>query len=454
MTTAKTIGVFFVIFGCFAILYPKIFHPMVVQVFGLGSTNARTQRPQDIHPRDRMPRPSAPSAGQGSPANDAMRSHMRAGMHPGMRAAAEMKKQAAEQGGNRGMMGMILPMYAVGIILYLVYTMTKVFMKNKDSGDGKNNDGHDPYTRYRPEDYPGSYDKQARFQADLANDADFLLSKKEKLVELEQLLAKAEGKKINDTEMRLLKDRLQETEAQMSRILTAMEHVQTRVKDGIDAKIKETDAQRAAEDENVTLNKEEGPRRRVQPSCDSSPDMDSYEIIDKGKGNVTDSAKMKSKGKLEASNPMNTDLNALDSESSGRESDDENEDSESVDVDDGAPNMMAAAGCIGAGLGIGAAMSMPVESDPMDVLGLDAREVEVVGSLGRAFNVSEGDDDDDDGSDDGDDDDDNEIDYDDDDDVYADEPPVETIDGDGEGSADEKPEGLRKRLPVDKTDSS
>jgi hypothetical protein len=43
-----------------------------------------------------------------------------------MRAAAEMKKQSVEQGSSKGMMGMILPMYAVGIILYLVYTMTKV----------------------------------------------------------------------------------------------------------------------------------------------------------------------------------------------------------------------------------------------------------------------------------------------------------------------------------------
>lgn len=48
-----------------------------------------------------------------------------------MRAAAEMKRQAAAthgQGGGagKGMMGVVLPMYAVGIVLYLVYTMAKV----------------------------------------------------------------------------------------------------------------------------------------------------------------------------------------------------------------------------------------------------------------------------------------------------------------------------------------
>ena len=45
-----------------------------------------------------------------------------------MRAAAEMKKQAAAQGTGtgKGIMGVVLPMYAVGIVLYLLYTMTKV----------------------------------------------------------------------------------------------------------------------------------------------------------------------------------------------------------------------------------------------------------------------------------------------------------------------------------------
>ena len=36
MTTAKTVAVFAIIFGCFAVLYPKIFHPMVLHVLGLG----------------------------------------------------------------------------------------------------------------------------------------------------------------------------------------------------------------------------------------------------------------------------------------------------------------------------------------------------------------------------------------------------------------------------------
>lgn len=39
-------------------------------------------------------------------------------------AAAEQAKQT--KGSGRGMMGVILPMYAVGIVVYLVYTLFKV----------------------------------------------------------------------------------------------------------------------------------------------------------------------------------------------------------------------------------------------------------------------------------------------------------------------------------------
>ena len=55
------------------------------------------------------------------------------GPHPGLRAAAEMKKQAgASQGSGKGMMAVVLPMYAVGIVIYLIYTMTKVKSRTKE----------------------------------------------------------------------------------------------------------------------------------------------------------------------------------------------------------------------------------------------------------------------------------------------------------------------------------
>ena len=51
------------------------------------------------------------------------------GQHPGMRGAAEMNSQQQKGPGRGGMMGVILPMYAVGIVLYLAYTLFKVSLE-------------------------------------------------------------------------------------------------------------------------------------------------------------------------------------------------------------------------------------------------------------------------------------------------------------------------------------
>lgn len=34
MSTARTVAVFAIIVGCFAVLYPRLFHPFVVRLFG------------------------------------------------------------------------------------------------------------------------------------------------------------------------------------------------------------------------------------------------------------------------------------------------------------------------------------------------------------------------------------------------------------------------------------
>jgi len=43
-----------------------------------------------------------------------------------MRAAAAEQSKQTRGSGKGGMMGVVLPMYAIGIIVYLVYTLYKV----------------------------------------------------------------------------------------------------------------------------------------------------------------------------------------------------------------------------------------------------------------------------------------------------------------------------------------
>ncbi|GFS24847.1 resistance to inhibitors of cholinesterase protein 3-like [Elysia marginata] len=161
---------------------------------------------------------------------DDIRRHMRAGPHPGMRAAAEMQKQQAQQGSGRGMMGVVLPMYAIGIVLYLVYTLFKVFNKSKG-----NNDSNVMYKDYREQRAHygrrnNRYDRMG-FPTNYEGNDDVhgFLNDEQRRHELEELLTRVDDKNVSTEEMRLLQRRLEETEAQMSRILQAMQSVQTNV---------------------------------------------------------------------------------------------------------------------------------------------------------------------------------------------------------------------------------
>ncbi|XP_067655481.1 resistance to inhibitors of cholinesterase protein 3-like [Haliotis asinina] len=253
MSSIKTVATFAIIIGCFAVLYPRFLHPMMLRIFGL-----QTKRSDDVsdtppgrnmhsgmRPEDRLPPHMGHQGGD-------HRQHMRPGPHPGMRAAAEMQRQQTQHGGGRGMMGIVLPMYAVGIVLYLVYTLVKVFGKKDKEMESSSNWGsltgtHAAYSN------PLS---QTPLDPLKTQDINSIISK-DKKKELENLLLKADDKSISEAEMKELQRRLEETESQMTQILAAMRLVQNKVVD-------QTQEQRGR-------------------SQDSSPDMDSFEIVNKGR---------------------------------------------------------------------------------------------------------------------------------------------------------------------------
>ncbi|XP_046585132.1 resistance to inhibitors of cholinesterase protein 3-like [Haliotis rubra] len=227
MSSIKTVATFAIIIGCFAVLYPRFLHPMMLRICGLQTKSSddvsdtppgRNTR-SGIRPEDRLPPHMGHQGGD-------HRQHMRPGPHPGMRAAAEMQRQQTQHGGGRGMMGIVLPMYAVGIVLYLVYTLVKVFgKKDKELESG------------------GSWGCLTETQAAYSNplsqtpldplktqDFNSIISK-DKKKELENLLLKADDKSISEAEMKELQRRLEETESQMTQILKAMRLVQNKVVD-------------------------------------------------------------------------------------------------------------------------------------------------------------------------------------------------------------------------------
>ena len=48
--------------------------------------------------------------------------------HPGMHALSEMKKYSSQKQSSdgKGILGVVLPLYAFGIVVYLIYTLSRV----------------------------------------------------------------------------------------------------------------------------------------------------------------------------------------------------------------------------------------------------------------------------------------------------------------------------------------
>ncbi|XP_060555086.1 resistance to inhibitors of cholinesterase protein 3-like isoform X2 [Ruditapes philippinarum] len=232
--TIRIYGSIAVILGCFLFLYPKLLHPVFMTLLGMN-TSPKDQKADDFVPPALRDRP-----GMGGPGGD-LPDHikkMRHGPHPGMRAAAaEQSKQT--KGSGRGMMGVILPMYAVGIVVYLVYTLFKVFGKNDKSGSRR-----------------GSPSREPRSEYDVGQ----------------------QGDEQEEMDMRKLQERLAETEAQMTKILAAMQAVQTKV---VDAPTDKTETSKDVKPEEKTTEKTEDKKDPSNGGDRSSEESESYEIINK-----------------------------------------------------------------------------------------------------------------------------------------------------------------------------
>ncbi|XP_050410447.1 resistance to inhibitors of cholinesterase protein 3 isoform X2 [Patella vulgata] len=281
MSTIKTVGVLAIIVGCFAILYPRFMHPIVLRAFGMHKTHESGEE-TPLYPPHKMggdPRARANARPEG-------RQHMRPGPPPGLRASVDMERERAQQGGGRGMMGVVLPMYAVGIVLYLIYTLVKVFNKRSEEESGSENALADYLQKETP-----------TFDATNPHDCN-----------------------ATSVEMKALQKRLEETEAQMSSILRAMQAVSTKVDDvaasdpDLQDAMKES-AQEAAKctaektdktldgnnvetsDEKSDKSSQESPSPDVNNDgergaifSDSSPDLASFEIVDRKKGSHSDTS--------------------------------------------------------------------------------------------------------------------------------------------------------------------
>ncbi|KJH44838.1 hypothetical protein DICVIV_09121 [Dictyocaulus viviparus] len=163
-----------VIVVCFAMLYPTVLHPMLMSFFG-RSEPAKAPRPSrpPVHP------------GMGGPGGG--RTGGRHDVHPAMKMA---QQQAESHSSGRGMFTWMLPLYTIGVVIFLLYTLFK--SKNR---------------RKRRSRYDSS---------EFSSDED----------EYNDRLTKRLVDRLGKKKLRGLQERLQQTEEAMTKILEQLEAVQ------------------------------------------------------------------------------------------------------------------------------------------------------------------------------------------------------------------------------------
>lgn len=249
--------------GCLLVLYPKVFSPIISNMFGGRKVKtSHTDHPRAHHPSQGEGRPNQPPVGMPPNMDAEIQKHMKQhGPHPGMRHAADMKQQSKTgSSGRGGMMGMILPVYAVGIIGYLIYTLVKVFNKS-NKGEYNKKPGNGQVQTKSPN---TSEESSTIEEASLSE----LRESSAKLSELENLLSKADDKSISTDEMRALQTRLEETEKQMARILKAMQTVSSKVSNVVESE----ENNEKSEEKYKSESEQNSPTRTDGPGAESTKD--------------------------------------------------------------------------------------------------------------------------------------------------------------------------------------
>ncbi|CAH8455307.1 unnamed protein product [Schistosoma rodhaini] len=238
-----------VIIACFSILYPKIFHPMLLHLLGF-TKNRHTEEHTKFE-------------------NFRLNGHH---TQKPIRASEGIVQQ--DQGKRGGIMSIVLPVYAVGIVLYLFYTLSKIF----SSKHRKNTDKKEEFLRQYYRDFHYDVDRgKFRMGHDSSDDdddtaetdtfgnssnLDFLRPRKSSgdssrkpfewgsvfkgsypdiyrsakslPKDLGKLLMRMERQDLDAEELSRLRVRLEQTEHEMTRILQAMQSAEDALRGSIE----------------------------------------------------------------------------------------------------------------------------------------------------------------------------------------------------------------------------
>jgi hypothetical protein len=217
-----------IIVVCFAILTPKIFMPLFKQAFGLTkSTSVPLNEYVSGAPRmEQMRRPT------------------------NTRSMPQQQQQQQQTTSKSSMLTFVVPMYAVGILVYLIYVLFKIYLKKKDSDKLNDtekeflkqvtgikwNPGSKEFSSLHALSNDENCDQDSNTNTNTTNNNDidnFIFKMKSNLNQINTSLIQAEkkGDILDDNDIQSLKLQLTNTELQMEHIYKLLDSISKKQQD-------------------------------------------------------------------------------------------------------------------------------------------------------------------------------------------------------------------------------
>ncbi|XP_069681322.1 resistance to inhibitors of cholinesterase protein 3 isoform X7 [Periplaneta americana] len=223
--TGKTIFILAIVVGCFAVLWPKLFYPMLQASVNtrtpIDSSQGHHRQERPPHLRPDMLHPALRERGRAIPQSHivprVVEKEGRPGPIPGMRPPMGGAGHVVPAPKGSGTMGIVMPIYTIGIVVFFMYTIMKVMFKKPGQSSVSYGDfSSDP--EFRKMVFSDEYvDDQTNTYGDISRQ-----KVKHETVTPTWKTTEENGTKLGDIEIDHLRKRLEETEAAMERIVAQM----------------------------------------------------------------------------------------------------------------------------------------------------------------------------------------------------------------------------------------
>ncbi|XP_076355722.1 uncharacterized protein LOC143249555 isoform X2 [Tachypleus tridentatus] len=302
LSTGKSVFVLAVVIGCFAVLWPKIFYPMMQTAFSITTTkydNNEESFGENSHSHidpELLPARVRAAMGESRPGSRPQIHEGRPLMHPAARQGPKIQPKSG------GAMGIIMPIYTLLIVVFFIYTIFKfVFKKPADEEvlrqplikDFHMDSEHRKYIL--AEEYDDEKKKRVKLK-NVENKTKKMLQEYGKTKVEEELAEK-------NYEISQLRKRLEETEAAMEKIMKHMgvvtEHLavgmaylpnSTASTNSQEKSVNHNEALENTDDEktvSTSINDSSTQKMKIhlsepdreEESHTSSPDVENYELV-------------------------------------------------------------------------------------------------------------------------------------------------------------------------------